>query len=49
MHSHELISDKAWQLSNYGSSDICEGLGFCVFCTAHGISVLGMQMKRLYK
>jgi hypothetical protein len=49
MYSHELISDKAWQLSNYGSSDIGEGLGFCVFHAAYSISVLGVQMKRLYK
>jgi hypothetical protein len=31
MHSHELISDKGWQLSNYGSSDNRYRLGFCVF------------------
>jgi hypothetical protein len=31
MHSRKLISDKGWQLSNYGSSDNDYGLGFCVF------------------
>jgi hypothetical protein len=33
-HSHELISDKGWQLSNYGSSNNHYGLGF-VFFVAH--------------
>jgi hypothetical protein len=42
IHSHELISDKAWQLSNYRSSNNYYGLGFCIFCTMHGIWVLGM-------
>jgi hypothetical protein len=42
MHSHELISDKDWQLSNYGSSDNCYGLGFCVFRATRGVWVLGV-------
>jgi hypothetical protein len=42
MHSHELISDKGWQLSNYGCSDNRYGLGFRVFYAAHGIGVLGV-------
>jgi hypothetical protein len=41
-HSHELISDKGWQLSNYGCSDNRDGLGFCVFHTVRGIWVLGV-------
>jgi hypothetical protein len=40
--SRELISDKGWQLSDYGGSDNRYGLGFCVFHAAHGIWVLGM-------
>jgi hypothetical protein len=42
MHSRELISDKGWQLSDYGCSDNRYGLGFCVFRAARGIWVLGM-------
>jgi hypothetical protein len=42
MHSHDLLSDTGWQLSNYGSSDNRQGLGFCVFCAMHGIWVLGV-------
>jgi hypothetical protein len=42
MHSRKLISDKGWQLSNYGSSDNRYRLGFCVFHAAWGIWVLGM-------
>jgi hypothetical protein len=41
-HSSELISDKGWQLSNYGCSDNRYGLGFCVFRAARGIWVLGV-------
>jgi hypothetical protein len=33
-HSRELISDKGWQLSDYGRSDNRYGLGFCVFFAA---------------
>jgi hypothetical protein len=49
MHSRELISDKGWQLSDYGGSDNHYGLGFCFFCAACSIWVLGMLRKRLYK
>jgi hypothetical protein len=42
MYSRELISDKGWQLGNYGSSNNHYGLGFCVFCAMHSIWVLGM-------
>jgi hypothetical protein len=42
MHRRELISDKGWQLSNYGSSDNCQGLGFCIFRAMCSIWVLGM-------
>jgi hypothetical protein len=41
-HSRELISDKGWQLSNYGCSDNRYGLTFYVFRAAHSICVLGM-------
>jgi hypothetical protein len=41
-HSRELISDKGWQLSDYGRSDNRYGLGFCVFRRARGIWVLGV-------
>jgi hypothetical protein len=42
MHSHELISDKGWQLSDYSCSDNRYGLGFCGFHAACGIWVLSM-------
>jgi hypothetical protein len=40
--SRKLISDKGWQLSDYGCSDNRYGLEFCVFCAACGIWVLGI-------
>jgi hypothetical protein len=42
IHSHELISDEGWQLSDYSYNDNYYGLGFCVFHAAYSIWVLSI-------